>query len=285
MRLFVVLVIAVFLIAGCSSSGEGQPQSEKTFYVGVISLRVEPDSIPFQTNVSTEVGTFAEFHQLSNVVTAQELKAIYTLPADTCSVFSRDSDTSFSPVSSIRTYGSIQQSGATALSVDIGESILFSTSQGTWAESQRYAIDESYFYRNFTELAGLLTPGEMTVDISGNTVFPALSVPLERVDPPVLSSPAAGAITTFGNAFQWSVTDSVNTFIRITAFKVVGSKNVFVDCYAMDDGEFVIPASLPDMLEPDQFNDYSFAISRGAATTIETDNTLLLILRYQGQGG
>jgi len=254
---------------------------------GIISLRIEPDEIPFQREFHIQAGAFATSSQLNQDVTIDEVRSIFTLLPDSCSVFVRDSDALSIENPSIRRYQSFQNPSIAGTSIGAGSTIVISSEQSTLLESIRRRSGNVIYYENDVDISNFLLPSELVVDVPGSSSFPSTSVLIGTVERPILTSPSRNEITKFDTVFEWQVEDdtsTVDSFIRLSAFKNVGSSRVFVDCYATDDGSFMFPDSVFETIGAGELNDYSFALSRGAIGEINQDGAYLLVLYYVGRG-
>jgi len=259
---------------------ENMNSTENAF--GVISLRINNNQTPLAPEFSSEAGAFATFNRTNELLTPDDLESFYTLPTDSCVVSNLAGDVFFFFVSSIRLYQPFQNTNIELTDIDVGDVILFSSNQTTFVESVRQQLSDTIFYRNEIDITDLSPPSNLVIDVPGSNSFPAFSVSLDDTERPVLISPSENEINRFDTVFEWETANNSDTFIRLTAFKIVGQDRVLVDCYMEDDGRFMFPDTVFDTIEPSLLNDFSFNISRGRSVSVVENSSLLLILYYVG---
>jgi len=294
--------------AGCSSGSETEdiipPSSEPPIIeqeivsaginteinaYGIVSLRIEPDEFPdlvpgiVLREFNADAGAIAQFIQLGQESTVGEIEFLYRLTPDTCRISQRDNDAFSTVIPGINLYNLLANQLRISADLDIGESIIFSTDQGTLLESTRRRINNITYYRNDTDISDFSVPTGLSLDIPQSSDFPIFRSQIADLSGPELTSPSFGEITQFNTQFEWEVVDGENTFIRLLAYKPVGSTRILVDCYAEDDGNFVIPVNELDFIDEENFNDFSFSVSRVSIQSRIQDDNLLLVMYHVGR--
>jgi len=306
---FLIILACQFILVACGSQGsddvtievlppqfggnvfiEPMPQvdqdtgNSEVDSFGVISLRIAMDDIPAQQEVSAENGAFAVFNDLSETVSSSDILSLYTLQEDTCDVSVNNADTVSFEIPSIRLYQTFSNPILGFNSLDVGETIIVASDQGTLLELSQEQIPDLIYYRNEVDLTGFTPPNQFTVDIPGSSDFLPFSVEVDGVESPVLTSPDPNDITRFDTLFEWEAQSDSNTFLRLTAFKLTESSRIFVDCYLEDDGNFMFPADTFGAIGTDVLNDYTFTVSRGRVETATQNGSFLIVLYYVGRG-
>ncbi len=130
--------------------------------------------------------------------------------------------------------------------VSAGEVIPFISSAGTYAELQSFEAFGFTLYQLEDEIDSIpgIPPSGLQFSIPGDDfpAFPNVSVP--DIVPLEISNPASGATITADTVFTWNAAESSGSRISISLFATSGT----VDCTALDDGRFELPADIKQQL-------------------------------------
>jgi|GEM_PF-2812537 len=128
--------------------------------------------------------------------------------------------------------------------VDVGQTIVLSSPEGTWSTLIPSAVDDRRVYLNDSE-AGRIDgriPSGLVADIPGGGDFPGFaSVALPDPLPGAGSFvPATGSRVTLGTVFRWSASSATGSRVHL-AISDAGGR---LDCFAEDDGQFSLTEGL-----------------------------------------
>ena len=270
--------------AGCSnstSSDQGNNElishSGSVSKIGVLSIRHGAGNVIDAH--ATYDGVFAEFTQLASGITNEEFINIYRLPLDSCSIFNLPSDVLISPASSITTYHFDSSLKGTPISA--GEVISVASAAGTWLDVLRNNEPSGgIYYVNSSEIVEPI-PTQLSITVPGDE-YPAYSIDLvPSVEPLTLLAPNENAILARDTQFRWLPVNRNDTYVRMTAQKLIGTNMFYLDCMAVDDGEFNIPEQIQQELGT-LFNDYTVSYSRVAYYLESNKDSAFLLMRSSG---
>lgn len=279
-KLFPLLVSGLVSV-GCSNSADKEQGNEEVIIgsskIGVLSIRQGVGNVIDAH--ATYDGVFGEFLQMESSITSDEFLSIYQLPLDTCITFDSPDDVLVIPASSIRTYN--YDSSLERSHISAGEVITVSSLAGTWLEVQRNVeTSGDIYYANSSEISELV-PTQLSITIPGDE-YPAFTIELApRIEPLTVLAPDENTILELDAQFRWSPLNRQDTYIRITAQKLIGSKTFYLDCMATDDGEFEIPIQIQEELG-NLFNDYAVSFSRTTHYLESINDSMLLVTHSSG---
>lgn len=280
MKLFILF--GVFVLAGCSAGtntseeSDGMtPDSANLNKFGVLAIRHGVGSVIDAH--ATYDGVFGVFSEVEAELSIDEIVSVYQLPLDTCITFDSPDDVLSVPASSIRDY--IRESNIIGASISAGEVLTISSPSGTWLDIKK-SEPPGYYYTNVSELIEPI-PTQLSIFIPGDA-YPEYSINLiPDVEPLAILSPGKDSVLELDNQFQWLPHNGGNTYIRITAQKLIGSNVVYLDCMATDDGKFEIPTNVQNDLGS-LFKDYTVSYSRTAYYLESKADSAILVMHSVG---
>jgi len=169
--------------------------------------------------------------------------------------------------------------------ISAGETILFTSSAGTFAELQRKIESGNTFYEPNTDPVAGPLPDGLILDIPGD-VFPAFSnVAVPNLDAFELKSPASGEVITPASVFTWEASNNPDSVVEISASNVdfSTSKGVVVSCVVTDDGSFGFPTKTQAEMGADFSSILELRAIRYVFTIKQQGEAILVVTSTSGE--
>jgi len=303
-QLCCALVFMSVLISGCGGDSSSPQSDGDTGSSGNINSTEIMDSTTnlgvISMLVSEKVGLGGTFYNIESSQSSQLidiLRTAYTPVQDTCVLDSMSiaggdfkglgiGDEEESILSSFLQQGNVDGS---VKFVSAGDSIVFTSSAGTFREVAQQTEEEVIFYArprdvNFSDLPDEIPPLSMTLDVPGD-VFPAVSNQIFPVTAPIeLTSPTPLDEVNPTTTFTWVPGTNPDAVVTIFAsnYGIDLNPDIGVVCVATDDGSFTIPASTQAELGSDSIFS-SYIVKRQVLKFEDLGNNTYLFMQSLSQ--
>jgi hypothetical protein len=166
---------------------------------------------------------------------------------------------------------------ATVALVGAGDVLTLTSPAGTYKSLNRGSFGNFIFYDAETATQSDAFPAPLTLDIPGDT-FPAFAnVPFPAVQPLIVNSPTSLQPITPATTFSWEAGSNPDGLIYIGASSFTASgDSLSVDCLAVDDGEFSIPAGAQAEMG-EAFIGFGYTIWRESVVIYQQGDALLIV--------
>ena len=246
------------------------PEGEVTHY-GAVSIA---------DDVGTASDLVGSFYRLDSTVSADFLSSMFDGETTMCQV-QDDGTIDFEEISA----GFIPTvPGVSATAVSAGESIIVTSPAGTYATLAEQPAAGFIFYDlpSMSMLQAGPVPDGLTIDVPGSSEIPAFSAAaVPAITTLAAASPDGATGITSDTEFTWEPSEEPGAMIRIftsTAGGFFAEDGITVTCVAPDTGSFTFPDSTRELLG-DDFDGAPALISRIAVNTVQTDSTVLYVIR------
>ncbi len=222
----------------------------------------------------------ASFYRLERGVSADFLASQLSGSAAMCEV--QDDDAIDFEEISLVFIPDVQGVDKTAVSA--GESVVLTSSAGTFATLDRQIAADFIFYdvETMFMLGEQVVPQDMLVDIPGSTDIPSiLSAPVPVLEPLGSVDINGSASVSASSRFSWTPASQPGTLLRIFTSTAGGfflEDGVTVTCLVPDTGSFSFPADVQRQLGSD-FVGSTPIVSRLAISTVQVESTVLYVMR------
>lgn len=303
LKLATTMIMSSIVLVGCSSSGSSSVATEGTDNNSVTAgddanaggedITGDVGSSP-PTNTGSgnatqwgfvevedstsgsEVGLSANFIEISTPLAISAVVDAYSPDLDTCEV------SNFSPTTGGDDFElpDIDGIDSTFTTISAGQSLVFTSNTGTYAELQESTILGFTFYEPTVESILGPLPEILTLDIPGaefpsysNVSIPTLGT-VESISPSGL-----GAAITPTTQFTWAAATIENAYMEldVSSINLSDASTISVSCIVVDDGEFSFPAETQSAMG-ESFNSlFGFSLQRKLNIILESGNSLLIV--------